>query len=209
MTRTLDVVGALGLMALAACKCSSGADDPEASGPLPADRGLRSPAAFAELEGDRERSIALFREVGKVVLHPRCVNCHPAGNRPHQGEEGLPHQPLVVRGDDGRGAPGMRCTTCHGDASYRNVPGSPAWHLAPREMAWEGKSLGAICEQITDPARNGGKSLEELAHHRAEDELVAYGGEPPDHLEPVPGNQPLFAQLVRAWIDAGAHCPDA
>ena len=29
-------------------------------------------------------------------------------------------------------------------------------------MAWEGKSLGQICEQIKDPARNGGKTLDEI-----------------------------------------------
>ena len=24
-----------------------------------------------------DRSIAIFEETGKVLLHPRCVNCHP------------------------------------------------------------------------------------------------------------------------------------
>ena len=45
-------------------------------------------------------------------------------------------------------------------------------------MAWVGKSLGEICEQIKDPARNGGKSMEELIHHMAEDSLVGWGWHP-------------------------------
>ena len=30
------------------------------------------------------RSIALFRKAGKVFQSPRCLNCHPAGDRPTQ-----------------------------------------------------------------------------------------------------------------------------
>ena len=45
-------------------------------------------------------------------------------------------------------------------------------------MAWVGKSLGEICEQIKDPERNGGKSMEELVHHMAEDSLVGWGWHP-------------------------------
>jgi len=42
--------------------------------------------AFGQ-SGDPEkaaRSIALFREAGKVLQHPRCRNCHPAGDRPRR-----------------------------------------------------------------------------------------------------------------------------
>ena len=45
-------------------------------------------------------------------------------------------------------------------------------------MAWEGKSLGEICEQIKDPARNGGKDLDQLVEHMAEDSLVGWGWHP-------------------------------
>ena len=41
------------------------------------------------------------------------------------------------------------------------------WHNI---VAW-GK-LGEICGQIKDPKRNGGKSLADIVHHMAEDELV-------------------------------------
>lgn len=198
----------LALLATAACGDKATRNTSSLSEPAPAasDKGLRSPADFAHIADPGERSLALFDEVGKVILHPRCVNCHPNGDRPLQGV-GLPHQPLVVRGPDGRGAPGLPCSSCHGSENFEGVPGREDWHLAPQQMAWLGKSLGQICEQIKDPQRNGGKSMAQLAHHMAHDHLVAYGWSPPDHLAPVPGNQVLFAELFQAWIDAGAQCP--
>jgi hypothetical protein len=105
------------------------------------------------------------------------------------------------------GVAGMVCITCHNAANFRNVPGHPRWHLAPAEMAWEGKSLTAICDQIKDRERNGGKTLAELGAHMANDALVAYGWHPPAHLEPAPGDQQRFGQLFHAWLEAGAHCP--
>lgn len=170
---------------------------------------LRPAASFAGIADARERSLALFTEAGKVLLHPRCVNCHPAGDRPLQGERLRAHQPLVVRGADGHGAPGMRCETCHGAANFDpgRVPGHPQWHLAPIEMAWQSKSLGEICAQIKDPARNGGKDMAALIHHMAEDSLVGWGWAPGAGREPAPGIQKEFGELIRAWVDAGAACP--
>ncbi|ACY17040.1 hypothetical protein [Haliangium ochraceum] len=203
----LSVAGLLaGALAGASCKRDAAPEQPSTSPALPSDRGLRGLAEFDGLAGE-ERALALFDEVGKVILHPRCVNCHPSSERPTQGEDGVPHQPLVLGLNDGTGADGLPCTACHGETNFRNVPGNPKWHLAPIEMAWQGRTLGEICAQISDPARNGGKDMAELAHHMAEDELVAYGWNPPEHLEPAPGNQALFGQLFQAWIDAGAVCP--
>jgi hypothetical protein len=47
----------------------------------------------------------------------------------------------------------MHCSMCHQQANFdpARVPGHPEWHLAPREMAWQNKTLGEICEQIKDP----------------------------------------------------------
>jgi len=53
------------------------------------------------------RSIALFREAGKVLQHPRCLNCHPATDRPTQTDTMRPHVPRIVRGADGHGPPGL------------------------------------------------------------------------------------------------------
>jgi hypothetical protein len=170
---------------------------------------LKSVQSFASIADEKQRSLALFQEVGKVITHARCMNCHPAGDRPAQGDDRHPHMPLVVRGVDNFGAAGMRCTTCHGPANFDpgRVPGNPAWHLAPIEMAWVGKSLGEICQQIKDPERNGGKSMEELIHHMAEDSLVGWGWNPGVGREPAPGTQKEFGNLFRAWAEAGAVCP--
>ena len=58
---------------------------------------LKSPEDFAYMPDETERSIALFKEAGKVIQHPRCVNCHPATDRPHQGDDSHLHQPPVTR----------------------------------------------------------------------------------------------------------------
>src|SRR5262245_53984479 len=98
----------------------------------PADS-LKSPESFSGISDTEGRSAALFTELGKVLTHPRCVNCHPAGDRPHQGEQGRPHQPPVERAADGHGLPAMRCSICHQQANFdpAGVPGHPEWHLAP------------------------------------------------------------------------------
>ena len=62
---------------------------------------LRPATEFSTIGDDKARAVALFNEAGKVILNPRCVNCHPAGDRPSQGDDGHPHQPLVVRGMGG------------------------------------------------------------------------------------------------------------
>jgi hypothetical protein len=170
---------------------------------------LRSLQSFASIADEKERSRALFQEAGKVITHARCMNCHPAGDRPAQGDDRHPHMPLVVRGVDNFGAVGMRCTTCHGPANFdpAGIPGHPEWHLAPIEMAWVGKSLAEICQQIKDPARNGGKSMDDLVHHMAEDSLVGWGWHPGVGREPAPGTQQEFGALFKAWADTGAVCP--
>jgi hypothetical protein len=183
---------------------------PQSASPRPAAvTTLRPVSAFATIADPRARALALFDEAGKVLTHPRCVNCHPAGDRPMQTDRMRPHQPLVVRGADGHGAPGMACGTCHHAANYdpARVPGHPEWHLAPAAMTWEGRSLGAICEQIKDPARNGGKDMAALLHHMAEDTLVGWAWSPGAGRTAAPGTQAEFGALFRAWADAGAHCP--
>ncbi len=172
-------------------------------------RTLEPPANFAGIDDKKLRAIALFREAARVIISPRCMNCHPSGDSPLQGDDRHLHQPMVVRGADGLGAPGMRCTTCHGPANFDpgHIPGHPAWQLAPPEMGWVGKSLPEICEQIKDPKRNGGRSLTALVHHMAEDSLVGWAWHPGAGREPAPGTQAEFGELIKAWVQAGAACP--
>jgi hypothetical protein len=170
---------------------------------------LRPPEAFANIGNAQERAAAIFAEAGKVLQHPRCLNCHPAGQSPTQGDDKHPHQPLVVRGDADLGAAGMHCFTCHGPANFdpARVPGHPAWHMAPIEMAWQGKSLAQICAQIKDPERNGGRTLAALVEHMGHDSLVGWGWSPGAGRTPAPGTQKAFGALIQAWVDAGAACP--
>ena len=174
-------------------------------------KGLKTAAAFASIEDEATRARALFAEAGKVLTHARCVNCHPAGDRPRQTDGRRLHEPPVVRGEDGHGAVGMRCATCHTAENVAlvevTVPGHRDWHLAPRSMAWEGRTLAEICAQVKDEARNGGRDLDALAHHMAEDGLVGWAWAPGEGLTPAPGTQAVFGGLIRAWADAGAHCP--
>jgi hypothetical protein len=69
---------------------------------------LATPESFAAIADTAARSAALFTEAGKVLAHLRCVNCHPAGDRPRQGDVQRLHQPPVARGKDGFGLPAMR-----------------------------------------------------------------------------------------------------
>ena len=195
------------LLALAAV--GAGAADAPAPGPTGLPTGLRPPAAFAGIADPGQRAVALFREAGRVIRGPRCVNCHPAGDRPLQGDDGHPHEPWVRRGADGHGVAGLRCTTCHHDANFApaGVPGHPHWGLAPRSMAWQGQSLGAICRQIKDPARNGGRSVAAVVDHMAGDSLVGWAWAPGGGRSPAVGTQAELGALLHAWQDAGAACP--
>jgi hypothetical protein len=170
---------------------------------------LRSAESFAQIQDRVDRSRALFAEASRVFLHPRCVNCHPDGDTPHQGMDLSVHDPPVVRGPDDKGVVGVQCTSCHQDHNLElaRVPGAPEWHLAPRAMAWVGKSPHAICEQMKDPARNGGRTLAQIVEHNAHDQLVAWGWNPGHGREPAPGTQEQLGQLIAAWVASGAECP--
>ena len=170
---------------------------------------LASPDIFRSIDDTGARSAAIFTELGKVLTNPRCVNCHPAGDRPRQGDERRLHQPPVERGADGHGTETMRCSTCHQNANFDpgRVPGHPEWHLAPREMAWEGKTVAEICDQIKDPTRNGGRKVEDLIQHIGTDTLVGWAWHPGFGRSPAPGTQKEAGALVEAWVKTGAACP--
>ena len=180
-----------------------------ATGAAAAQNTLAPPESFASITDTEQRSAAFFTELGKVLTHPRCVNCHPAGDRPRQGDLARLHQPPVERGPDGHGSVTMRCPICHQNANFEpgRVPGHPEWHLAPRSMAWEGKTLPEICEQIKDPARNGNRKPEDLIHHIGEDTLVGWAWAPGYGRQPAPGTQKIAGALVEAWVKSGAACP--
>ena len=175
---------------------------------------LRSPEDFESIRDRTVRSIALFTEAGKVLQHPRCLNCHPATRMPTQGEDLHPHIPLVQAGPEGRGTKALPCSSCHGPQNaatlgtrVKSIPGNDHWALAPASMAWQGLSIAEICVQIKDPERNGNRSLAQIEKHLAEDHLVGWAWHPGEGRVPAPGTQAVFGALVHAWIETGARCP--
>jgi hypothetical protein len=209
--RLLETALVAGLLGAAACQTSrvqNTATAPPVPLPEVPERELRAPDAFAVYSERAERSRALFGEASRVLLNPRCVNCHPSGDVPLQ-RQGLLHDPPVLRGAEDRGVVGMECTSCHQDQNLdlARVPGAPNWHLAPLSMAWAGRDASSVCEQIKDPARNGGKSLSQIVDHSQHDALVAWGWAPGSEREPAPGSQAQFGALVAAWVETGAECP--
>lgn len=159
--------------------------------------------------------LAAFETVRSVLQHPRCQNCHPRGDAPLQGEDSHPHLQNVQRGPDGLGRVGERCTTCHGP---KNPPDTYGAHTPPGiETGWRmpkpdqplvfvGVAPGALCEQIKDPARNGGKDMTALRAH-LDDPLVAWGWAPGFGRAPVPVARQAFLDAWTAWAAAGAPCP--
>lgn len=167
-------------------------------------------------EADRAAGLAAFETVRGVLQHPRCQNCHPAGDAPLQGDDGHAHLQFVRRGPAGYGAPGAECSTCHGTAnlpaSYGPFmpPGSPGgWRMPPpgETLTFVGVAAGALCAQIKDPARNGGRDMASLRAH-LDDPLVAWGWAPGSGRTPVSTPRTAFLAAWNAWAHAGAPCPD-
>ena len=156
-----------------------------------------------------------FNTMMAVITHKRCMNCHPAGNRPRQGEDSHLHYFNVQRGADGHGVAALKCAACHQKENNLNsgVPGAPHWHLAPLSMAWEGLDKYEIARSFMNPENNGGKTPAEIEKHLTEDDLVLWAFEPGiDHAgiprEKPPVSETEFITAVKAWIAAGAVVPD-
>ena len=189
--RTLPLQAALGamlvmLLALAACA------------PARADEGADGAKAFGT--------------VAKVLQSPRCMNCHPAGDRPLQGDVGRPHALWISRRSAEAGLP---CSTCHQEKNSEAIgvaggpPGAPHWGLPPKEtpMVFQGKTPRALCEQLKDPAATGGKDLAGLLHHVEEDALVLWGWNPGGKRKKPPVSHAAFVAAFRTWVASGGACP--
>ena len=162
---------------------------------------------------DAAASQAAFQQVYKVLTSPRCQNCHPAGDAPLQGDDSHVHLQNVKRGKDGHGVPAMRCDTCHQTANLAGghmPPGNPKWALPPPEhkMVFVGRPVGELCRQIKDPKQNGGRTLDQIFHHIADDELVGWGWNPGDGRALPPLSRPDTVAQLKIWVDGGAACPE-
>jgi hypothetical protein len=172
-------------------------------------------SSLAAEEGAKGAKVsqAAFIEAYKVFMHPRCMNCHPNGDRPLQGDDSHIHAQNVQRGPDGKGLFALKCANCHQDTNLPGAnmpPGNPNWHLLPPEMpmVFEGRSPRELALQMVDTKQNGGKSLAELLHHVTEDPLVKWGWNPGDGRTLPPLTHEDFAKQMKVWINNGAVAPD-
>jgi len=152
---------------------------------------------------------ALFDPIASVLMHPRCINCHQ-DQSPRQTDFKIVHQPLVVRGKDGHGAPTQRCQTCHQATNTADgfVPGVATWELAPLSMLWEGKTKGQICQQMKDPRRNGGRrTAKQVVEHMKTDPLVLWAWNPGAGRTTPPLSNAELVDALDTWVSAGMPCP--
>jgi hypothetical protein len=168
----------------------------------------------ASLSFAQDAGLDNWAKINDVLSHPRCANCHTPDDRPRwfdaESKTHKVHGMNVQRGNDGFGNTGLRCTTCHqatNAAAVGGPPGAPAWHLAPVEMAWVGKTSAEICAQFKDPTRTGGRDIAAMADHIKKDALVAWGWSPGAGREAAPGSAEALYQTILAWQSAGTPCP--
>jgi cytochrome c5 len=156
-----------------------------------------------------QESVAAFKEAYRVFMHPRCMNCHPSGDIPLQGDDSHLHAQGVKRGKDGKGLYALKCKNCHQDTHVAGInmpPGSPGWHLPPAnlKMVFEGKTPRQLAMHFKDPKFTGFKTLDKMIEHVEHEPLVlnswTYGTPPPlTHAE--------FVAKVKEWIAKGAAIP--
>src|SRR5687768_13654218 len=79
---------------------------------------LLASAASAFGQTSRTEGEALFMQIHSVLTHPRCLNCHPRGDSPKQGDVRQMHMPPITRGAHDAGPPGLHCSACHQKTNY-------------------------------------------------------------------------------------------
>lgn len=211
---TAFIIGA-GATVMAGAAFSHGAGDDEADTGLEVNTPTESVSA--------EDGLAAWENIYAVFSHPRCSNCHvderniPMWSGPSYGEAG-PHG-MNINADESRmGFESIPCFTCHGQSQvFDTAPHAPPvtghpWMLAPVAFAWYGKDSRAICEQVRDPDRNGGRDGADLVEHILHDAesraFITWGFNPGGGREPAPGSMQDHLNDMIAWTSAGMPCPD-
>lgn len=161
---------------------------------------------------DSVASQKAFLAAYRVLMSPRCMNCHPAGDVPLQGDDSKLHTQGVKRGVDGKGVYALKCTNCHQPQNSVGVhmpPGNPNWHLPPAnmKMVFQGKSPRELAAQLKDPKKNGNKTMAQLIDHVTNDKLVLGGWQPGEGRTLPPMSHAEFAKNFKEWIDKGAYLP--
>lgn len=160
---------------------------------------------------DSITSVKAFMDVYKVLMSPRCMNCHPSGDVPLQGDDSHLHTMLPRRGKDGKGLYAMKCSNCHQPTTMEGLhkpPGHPDWHLPPAKMkmVFQGKTPEQLAKQLVNPKTNGGKTMKQLIEH-ADDGLVKIGWNMGEGRPAPPLSHAEFKKAWITWIENGAYAP--
>ena len=160
---------------------------------------------------DSIASVNAFKKVYMVLMSPRCMNCHPSGDIPLQGDDSHLHRMLPKRGLEGKGVYAMKCSNCHqatNTPGLHTPPGNPNWHLPPADMkmVFEGRSANELAKQLVDPKQNGHKDMKKLIEH-ADDGLVLAGWNPGEGRTLPPLSHAEFKKAWLTWLKTGAYAP--
>ena len=163
------------------------------------------------MQADSIASVKAFETVYKVLMSPRCMNCHPAGDVPLQGDDSHLHAMAPKRGLDGKGVYAMKCSNCHQDENLAGLhmpPGNPEWHLPPAtmKMVFEGRTSHELAKQLIDKEQNGNKDIQQLIAH-ADDGLVLAGWNPGAGRTLPPVSHAEFKKAWLTWLQTGAYAP--
>ncbi len=169
---------------------------------------------IADTKPDPAKACAAFNDAVKVFFSARCVNCHPAGDAPLQGDKMETHAMDVKRGPDGRGVGEVKCATCHQDINLDGdnlPPGTPDWHMPGEEhkMPFQGLTAAQLCRNLKDPLVNGGrKAPKDAIAHLATDPKVLWAWEPGNGRTLPPLSRDDFMKKMNDWVTFGAACPE-
>ncbi|MET1057887.1 MAG: hypothetical protein ABWY16_21410 [Pedobacter sp.] len=160
---------------------------------------------------DSVASVKAFTAVYKVLMSPRCMNCHPQGDIPLQGDDSHLHTMFPKRGLEGKGVLAMKCANCHQPTNTPGLhtpPGNPNWHLPPADMkmVFQGKTPRQLAKQLVDPKLNGHKDMKKLIEH-ADDGLVKAGWNPGEGRTLPPMSHAAFKKAWLTWLSTGAYAP--
>ena len=164
-----------------------------------------------DINKDSVESVKAFMEVYKVLMSPRCMNCHPAGEHPLQGDDNHIHTMNVQRGKDGKGIYAVKCSNCHqpeNTPGLHTPPGNPKWQLPPAnmKMVFQGRTPHQLAVQIMDYNKNGHKNKEQLLEH-ARDTLVKAAWSMGEGRMPPPLAYNDFLKVWDTWISKGGYAP--
>tara|TARA_R110000850_G_scaffold37125_8_gene97663 strand:+ start:1226 stop:1912 length:687 start_codon:yes stop_codon:yes gene_type:complete len=168
-----------------------------------------------------EDGLAAWNTIHTDLTHPRCVNCHVGTNNvPLWGTTQAPdtiHGMAINAGDSRIGSETMSCNDCHQTSTRPNTVPHAAlhtgmdWRLAQVEFQWANRTSAAICAQMRDPDRNGGRDAAGLIEHILHDaELISFitwSFDPGVGRDPAPGSLQAHLGDMAVWTAAGMPCP--